>query len=95
MRKKINNMQMQIPLVTMEKLLMGLIRAEVVVFLTGAIVSIRWAYRDLAKGRHRRMMFLADPSFTILKFIGKDTEEYLNWEMRIESLWRLHECTDN
>jgi hypothetical protein len=53
-------MQMQIPLVTMKKLLMRLIRAEVVVLLTVAVVSIRWAYRDLAKGRHRRMMFLPD-----------------------------------
>jgi hypothetical protein len=35
------------------------------------------------------------PKFTIPKFLGKDAEEYLNWEMRIESLWRLHECTDD
>jgi hypothetical protein len=35
------------------------------------------------------------PKFTILKFLGKDAEDYLNWEMRIESLWRLHECTDD
>jgi hypothetical protein len=35
------------------------------------------------------------PKFTILKFLGKEAEEYLNWEMRIEALWRLHECTDD
>ena len=35
------------------------------------------------------------PKFTIPKFLGKDAEEFLNWEMRIESLWRLHECTDD
>jgi hypothetical protein len=35
------------------------------------------------------------PKFTILKFLGKDSVEYLNWEMRIESLLRLHECTDD
>jgi hypothetical protein len=33
--------------------------------------------------------------FTISKFLGKDAEEYLNWEMRIEALWHLHECTDD
>ena len=32
------------------------------------------------------------PKFTIPKFLGKDAEEYLNWELRMESLWRLHEC---
>ena len=35
------------------------------------------------------------PKFTIPKFLGKDAEEYLNWELRMESLWRLHECTDD
>jgi hypothetical protein len=35
------------------------------------------------------------PKFTIPKFLGKDAEEYLNWEMRIEALWCLHECTDD
>jgi hypothetical protein len=35
------------------------------------------------------------PKFTILKFLGKDAEEYLNGEMCIEALWRLHECTDD
>jgi hypothetical protein len=35
------------------------------------------------------------PKFTIRKCLGKDAEEYLNWEMRIDSLWRLHECTDD
>jgi hypothetical protein len=46
----------------MKKLLMRLIRAEVMVLLTAAMVSIRWAYRDIAKGHPMRMMFLADPS---------------------------------
>jgi hypothetical protein len=35
------------------------------------------------------------PKFTIPKFLGKDPEEYLNWEMRIEALWHLHECTND
>jgi hypothetical protein len=35
------------------------------------------------------------PKFTILKFLSKDGEEYLNCEMRIEALWRLHERTDD
>ena len=35
------------------------------------------------------------PKFTIPKFLGKDVEEYINWEMRMESLWRLHDCTDD
>jgi hypothetical protein len=35
------------------------------------------------------------PKFTIPKFLGKDVEEYLNWEMHIEALWHLHECTDD
>jgi hypothetical protein len=35
------------------------------------------------------------PKFTIQKCLGKDAEEYLNWEMRIESLWCPHECTDD
>jgi hypothetical protein len=29
--------------------------------------------------------------FTIPKFLGKYAEEYLNWKMSIEALWRLHE----
>jgi hypothetical protein len=35
------------------------------------------------------------PKFTIRKCFGKDAEEYLNWEMRIDSLWCPHECTDD
>jgi hypothetical protein len=35
------------------------------------------------------------PKFTIPKFLVKDAEDYLNWEMRIEALWHLHECTDD
>jgi hypothetical protein len=35
------------------------------------------------------------PKFTIPKFVGKDAEEYLNWEMRIEALWRLHKYADD
>jgi hypothetical protein len=35
------------------------------------------------------------PKFTIPKFLGKDAEEYLNWEMHIEALWHLHECTND
>jgi hypothetical protein len=46
----------------MMMLLMRLIRVEVVVLLTAVMVSIRWAYRDLAKGHHGRMMLLDDPS---------------------------------
>jgi hypothetical protein len=64
-------MQMQIPLVTMKKLLIGLIRAEVVVLLTADVVSIPWAYRDLAKGSHRRMVFLDDPSSQFRNFLAK------------------------
>jgi hypothetical protein len=39
---------------------MRLIRAEVMVLLTATVVSIRWAYRDLAMEFHRRMKFLPD-----------------------------------
>src|ERR1041385_2071645 len=34
--------------------------------------------------------------FSIPKFEGSiDVEEFLNWEMKIEQLWRLHEYTDD
>jgi hypothetical protein len=33
--------------------------------------------------------------FTIPKFLGKDAEAYIYWEMCIEALWRLHECTND
>jgi hypothetical protein len=71
MHKTINNMQMQILVVTMIILLMRPIRGEVVVFLTVVVVSIRWVYRDLAMGRHRRMMFLVDPSLQFQNFSAK------------------------
>jgi hypothetical protein len=46
----------------MKKLFMRLIRAEGVVLLTVAMVSILWVYRDLTKEHHMRMTFLANPS---------------------------------
>jgi hypothetical protein len=32
--------------------------------------------------------------FTIPQFHGNDVEEYLNWELKVEKLWRLHEYTE-
>jgi hypothetical protein len=33
------------------------------------------------------------PKFTIPQFHGNDVEEYLNWELKVEKLWRLREYT--
>jgi hypothetical protein len=34
------------------------------------------------------------PKFTIPQFHGNDFKEYLNWELKVEKLWRLHEYTE-
>jgi hypothetical protein len=34
------------------------------------------------------------PKFTIPQFHGNDVEEYLNWELKVEKLSRLHEYTE-
>jgi hypothetical protein len=86
---------MQIPLVTMKKLLMRLIRANVVVLLTTTVVSIRWVYQDLAQGAPQEDDVFGRPKFTIPKFLGKEAEEYLNSEVCIDPLWCLHECMDD
>ena len=56
-------------------------------------------FRPLGVPRAQRVEAEEDvfgkPKFTIPKFLGKDAEEYINWEMRMESLWHLHECTDD
>jgi hypothetical protein len=36
------------------------------------------------------------PKFTMPKFVGcTDVEEYLNWELKVEKLWRMHEYTED
>jgi hypothetical protein len=34
------------------------------------------------------------PKFTIPQFHGNDVEEYLNWDLKVEKLWHLHEYTE-
>jgi hypothetical protein len=39
---------------------------------------------------------LGKPKFTVPKFVGStDVEEYLNWELKVEKLWRMHEYTED
>ena len=39
---------------------------------------------------------LGKPNFTVPKFVGStDVEEYLNWELKVEKLWRMHEYTED
>jgi hypothetical protein len=39
---------------------------------------------------------LGKPKFTMPKFVGSiDVEEYLNWELKVEKLWRIHEYTED
>jgi hypothetical protein len=38
--------------------------------------------------------FLGKPNFSIPRFYGEgDVEDYLTWEFKIETLWRLHAYT--
>jgi len=39
---------------------------------------------------------LGKPKFSIPKFEGSiDVEEYINWELKMEQLWRLHDYTED
>jgi hypothetical protein len=39
---------------------------------------------------------LGKPKFTMPKFVGStDVEEYLNWELKVEKLWRMHEYIED
>jgi hypothetical protein len=39
---------------------------------------------------------LGEPKFTMPKFVGStDVEEYLNWELKVEKLWRTREYTED
>jgi hypothetical protein len=42
------------------------------------------------------MMGWANQSSFVPKFVGStDVEEYLNWELKVEKLWRMHEYTED
>jgi ribosomal protein L15 len=39
---------------------------------------------------------LSKPKFTMPKFVGStNVEEYLNWELKVEKLWRMHEYIED
>jgi hypothetical protein len=39
---------------------------------------------------------LGKPKFSIPRFEGgTDVEEYLTWELKIDTLWRLHDYTED
>src|SRR3954464_6260520 len=74
------------------------------------VLGGRGGGRDIGNDRHddqpllhaRRVVRQLDEDglgklkFSIPKFEGSiDVEEFLNWEMKIEQLWRLHEYTDD
>jgi hypothetical protein len=49
---------------------------------------------NFAQPVHRDEDGLGKPKFTMSKFVGStDVEEYLNWELKVEKLWRMHEYT--
>jgi hypothetical protein len=51
---------------------------------------------DFAQPVHRDEGGLGKPKFTIPKFVGStDVEEYLNWELKVEELWHMHEYTED
>jgi hypothetical protein len=51
---------------------------------------------NFAQPVHRDEDGLRKPKFTMPKFMGStDVEEYLNWELKVEKLWRMHEYTED
>jgi hypothetical protein len=47
---------------------------------------------NFAQPVHRDEDGLGKPKFTMPKFVvSTDVEEYLNWELKVEKLWRMHE----
>jgi hypothetical protein len=51
---------------------------------------------NFAQPVHRDEDGLGKPKFTMPKFVGStDVEEYLNWELKVEKLWRMHEYTED
>jgi hypothetical protein len=51
---------------------------------------------DFAQPANRDDDGLGKPKFTVPKFVGStDVEEYLNWELKVEKLWRMHEYTED
>jgi hypothetical protein len=51
---------------------------------------------NFAQPVHRDEDGLGKPKFTMPKFMGStDVEEYLNWELKVEKLWRIHEYIED
>jgi hypothetical protein len=51
---------------------------------------------NFAQPVHRDEDGLVKPKFTMPKFMGStDVEEYLNWELKVEKLWCMHEYTED
>jgi hypothetical protein len=51
---------------------------------------------NFAQPVHRDEDGLGKPKFTMPKFVGStDVEKYLNWELKVEKLWRMHEYTED
>jgi hypothetical protein len=49
---------------------------------------------DFAQPANRDDDGLGKPKFTVPKFVGStNVEEYLNWELKVEKLWHMHEYT--
>jgi hypothetical protein len=45
---------------------------------------------------HRDEDGLGKPKFTMPKFVGStNVEEYLNWELKVAKLWRMHEYIED
>jgi hypothetical protein len=51
---------------------------------------------DFAQPANRDDDGLGKPKFNVPKFVGStDVEEYLNWELKVEKLWCMHEYTED
>jgi hypothetical protein len=76
----------------------------VVVAVLGAVEAVDLPQRvcrqcddpNFAQPVHRDEDWLGKPKFTMPKFVGStDVEEYLNWELKVGKLWRMHEYTED
>jgi hypothetical protein len=82
---------MMLALVTMLRILLlwVMVVGTMVVALLPSVLSVFQCF--LLLGLPHVMMMA---KFSIPQFHGNDVEEYLNWELKVEKLWRLHEYTE-
>jgi hypothetical protein len=84
--------------------LVAVVMEVVVAAVLGAVEAVDLLQRvcrqcddpNFAQRVHRDEDGLGKPKFTMPKFVGStNVEEYLNWELKVGKLWRMHEYTED